>query len=89
MGGSLYRRGNCRYVVPRTRSLVLPAALPALESPSVQRYSELALAVLPPFSLLTNNLRGIAVVCVQLKAVGGRYPQYVVFYHLTRPRICR
>jgi hypothetical protein len=34
-------------------------------------------------------LRAIAVVSVQLKAVGERAPQYVVFYYLTRPPIRR
>ena len=43
----------------------------------------------PAFPFLTNNLRLIAAVCVQLKAVLGRVPQYVVFYHLTHPGIRR
>jgi hypothetical protein len=43
----------------------------------------------PTSLFLTNNLRVIAVVCVQLKAVFGRVPQYVVFYYLTRPGIRR
>src|SRR5713101_8475651 len=63
-------------------------ALLALESPSVRRYSKHALAVSRPFLILTRNLR-IAAVCVQLKAVCGCGPLYVVFYYLTRPRIRR
>ena len=43
----------------------------------------------PTFSFLTINLRVIAAVSVQLKAVFGRVPQYVVFYYLTRPCIRR
>ena len=43
----------------------------------------------PAFPFLTNNLRAIAVVYVQLKAVFGSVPQYVVFYHLTHARIRR
>ena len=41
----------------------------------------------PAFLFLTSNLRVIAAVAVQLKAVFGRVPQYVVFYYLTRPDI--
>jgi len=43
----------------------------------------------PAFLFLTNNLRVIAAVSVQLKAVLGLVPQYVVFYYLTRARIRR
>ncbi len=43
----------------------------------------------PTFFFLANNLRVIAAVAVQLKAVRGLAPQYVVFYYLTRPRIRR
>ena len=43
----------------------------------------------PALLIPTSNLRVIAAVCVQLKAVCGRYPLYVVFYYLTRPRIRR
>jgi hypothetical protein len=43
----------------------------------------------PAFLFLTSNLRVIAAVCVQLKAVPGPVPQYVVFYYLTRPGIRR
>jgi len=35
------------------------------------------------------KLRVVAVVHVQLKAVLGWGPQYMVFYYLTRPRIRR
>jgi hypothetical protein len=45
------------------------------------------LVVFIPF--LTINLRVIAAVYVQLKAVLGQAPQYVVFYYLTRPGIRR
>ena len=54
--------------------------------------SSVTVNLLSQFSrLLTphQQLRVIAVVCVQLKAFGERYPQYVVFYHLTHPRIRR
>ena len=43
----------------------------------------------PAFLFLTHNLRAIVVVYMQLKAVLGRAPQYVVFYYLTRPGIRR
>ena len=43
----------------------------------------------PASLFLTSNLRVIAAVSVQLKAVCGRVPQYVVFYYLTRPCIRR
>jgi hypothetical protein len=43
----------------------------------------------PPFLFLISNLRVIAAVYVQLKAVLGPAPQPVVFYHLTRPGIRR
>ena len=43
----------------------------------------------PSFSFLTNNLRAIVAVCVQLKAVLRAVPQYVVFYYLTHPCIHR
>jgi hypothetical protein len=43
----------------------------------------------PAFYFPTNNLRVNAAVAVQLKAVRGQAPQYVVFYYLTRPRIRR
>ena len=43
----------------------------------------------PTFLSLTGNLRVIAAVSVQLKAVPGQAPQYVVFYYLTRPCIGR
>jgi hypothetical protein len=62
--------------------------LPPLESPSVQRYSVYALAV----SHLLYSLPAtcaIATLAVQLKAVFGRAPQYVVFYYLTRPHLRR
>jgi hypothetical protein len=39
----------------------------------------------PTFLSLTNNLRLIVVVRVQLKALPGLAPQYVVFYYLTIP----
>jgi hypothetical protein len=48
--------------------------------------------MLSPFSRLvssTHFVRAIAAVSVQLKAVFGRAPQYVVFYYLTRPLIRR
>jgi hypothetical protein len=41
----------------------------------------------PTFSFLTGDLRVIAAVSVQLKAVLGMAPQYVVFYYLTHPGI--
>ena len=62
------------------------SALSPLESPSRQRYSVYALAV-SRLLFLTSNLRVIAAVAVQLKAVFGRVPQYVVFYYLARPDI--
>ena len=43
----------------------------------------------PASLFLTLNLCVIAAVCVQLKAVCGCHPLYVVFYYLTRPRIRR
>ena len=43
----------------------------------------------PAFLFPTTNLRAIAAVSVQLKAVFGRAPQYMVFYYLTRPHIRR
>ena len=58
-------------------------ALSPLESPSVQRYSVYALALLPP-SYSSPVTCVIAAGAVQLKAVAGWVPQYVVFYYLTR-----
>jgi hypothetical protein len=43
----------------------------------------------PASLFLTTNLRVIAAVCVQLKAVCGCHPLYVVFYYLTRTCIRR
>jgi hypothetical protein len=43
----------------------------------------------PAFSFLISGLRLIAAVVVQLKAVLGMAPQYVVFYYLTHPGIRR
>jgi hypothetical protein len=39
----------------------------------------------PAFSFLTTDVCAIAAVSVQLKAVLGSVPQYVVFYYLTHP----
>ena len=64
-------------------------AQPALESPPPPGVEWLCSRQSPYLFCLTVTLRVIAAVCVQLKAVLGRPPQYVVFYYLTRPRFRR
>ncbi len=39
----------------------------------------------PPLLPLTRKVRALAAFCVQLKAVSGRHPLYMVFYLLTLP----
>ena len=64
-------------------------AQPALESLPPPGVEWLCSRQSPNLLILTVTLRVIAAVCVQLKAVLGRPPQYVVFYYLTRPRFRR
>ena len=54
----------------------------------LQQYSVIALAD-SHLLIVTGNLRLIAAVCVQLKAVWEEGPLYVVFYSLTHPCIRR
>jgi hypothetical protein len=82
----LRARDSGRGLDPFRCACKMQSAHPALDRPVGVRVFVLSRS--PTFLFLTS-LRVIAVVCVQLKAVVGNAPLYVVFYYLTRPCIRR